>query len=287
MLRLSEMRLHTRWWLLGGWLWMAPQCQAFWNPFSGKVGGTSYVQCLTNEQEIIVTVMADDAAVMSNVWESAAYATGCAGQWLGAVPSTARLEVQALTSVSAWSKMARRQGWRADSLAMQQGGKISILWSTNQAANSQRLAHEICHWRLWLECRTPLPLWLEEGLTIYAGKRVAAGWAYQRGMLITRETPDLATNQLYNLGALAAVSAYPENAQQAAAFYRQSESAVRYIVQRIGKTQLPQFVSGVSAPRGEWQALLRERWGWTDQDFDDMSRQIQAIGERGVSEHGD
>jgi len=195
-----------------------------------------------------------------------------------------RLQLFVISDSRNWDKSLHSVDGRQDALAAQYRDEIFVFWDTNNlAADAVRLAHELVHGRLQ-SCRPNLPVWLEEGLAGYLGWEMASAYRHSRGQELFRKLPPVSGRDIVSMQELTAMTAYPDDPALARRLYRQSEEWIRQLAVRIGNDRLREFVHAVCREGMLWNDVLRDRFGYSDQDFsaleDEVREQLQGGRER-------
>jgi hypothetical protein len=170
-----------------------------------------------------------------------------------------------------WDGIVAGAAIRPDGLAFQKGREVFIK-ATDQVHIS-RVPHEMVHFRL-RDTYGELPLWLEEGLAMEYGWRVAGMWAETKGLKITRSLPATPPERQWSLDAMTALREYPAAPLEARAFYRQSEELARAIVERIGLQKAGDFLKAVAGDGLSWRVVLAEQFGLKDVVLAEVERQV-------------
>lgn len=161
-----------------------------------------------------------------------------------------------------------RAFWHGEVFAMQHGDTIEIHVETDSLKLSFRLAHEMCHWVVAKRHPGRLPLWLDEGLAQMAGDAAAQTAARMNKQSLQRPQPPKLSGNLLTLTELTALTTYPVGRHRVAAFYWQAEALARHLHQRLGPQEFAVYLSLLGAPTPPtWQAPLRERWYFSDDDI--------------------
>jgi len=210
---------------------------------------------------------------MEGLADEVEYAYRKSASYLGPVSPKRKGHVF-LVSPKTWTGVIRKADRRRDSLAMQVRNDIFILKSSNEAANVVRIPHELVHYRLWQEYGRKVPVWLDEGLAGCLGWRMAESYKRKSGRQLIRKIPAVKKNDLLTLEELTGMSEYPGGPGKAPAFYRQSEELIRGIARKIGYDKLAEFVKAVAGDGRDWRVFLRERFSYSDHDFEWLEGEI-------------
>lgn len=175
--------------------------------------------------------------------------------WIGAAPPALRIVVAA-SEDDFLARVAQLDGPRwAAGLAVPSQGLI-LVRSPRQLIEPEQfrllLAHELTHLYLSAALRSrEHPLWLEEGLAMYASGE--GGW--ERAAVMAK---GVLQGRLLPLAELE--NSFPQDPEQAALAYAQSYYLISFILRQHGPEALPRIVAGLAKGR-EMTAALREATG--------------------------
>jgi len=167
--------------------------------------------------------------------------------------------------------------FHAETFAIQEGDTLRLRMTNVPLNLSFRMAHEFSHWLVSKRYPARPPLWLDEGLANEVGGKAAAIIARTNSQKLERPKPAQLSEKAYTLEALTQLRGYPRSEARIAAFYWQAEALVQAIRKRLGDTEFAVYLGLLASPAApDWQAPLRERWYFSDGDFEWLARQIQA-----------
>jgi hypothetical protein len=138
-----------------------------------------------------------------------------------------------------------------------------------------RVPHELLHFRLH-DTYGALPLWLDEGLALRYGWRVAKAWAASQGLKIARSLPAVPEEKQMSISAVTSATQYPTDIAETQAFYRQSEELAAAIVEKLGPVRASAFFKAVSNKRLPWRVSLVEQFGFNDADYEQLEATVRA-----------
>ena len=165
--------------------------------------------------------------------------------------------------------------FRVETFASQQDNEILLRTGDDPLKLAFRLAHELSHWLVSKRHPARPPLWLDEGLAQQVGAAAADTCARTCTQILERPRPPKLDQNLYRLDELAALQAYPKTEARSAAFYWQAEALVSAIQQRLGSIEFALYLGLLSSAEApNWQSPLRERWYFSDWDFEWLAQQI-------------
>ncbi len=242
------------WWLVAGGLAGLPPADAATTNLV-HAGGQITVTVTTKQTEIPPLVV--------TCWPLAAKAVE---SLVGLPEEPASLTIRLREPPS----FGRRLGtfWQEEVFAIQHGDVIEIYAEKDPLKLSFRLAHELCHWVVAQRYPAQLPLWLDEGLAQMAGDAAAQTAARVHKQSLLRPEPLKLSGNLLTLRELTALTTYPAGRHRVAAFYWQAEALTRHLHQRLGAKEFAEYLTLLGTPTPPtWQAPLRERWYFSDDDF--------------------
>jgi hypothetical protein len=173
-----------------------------------------------------------------------------------------------------WQDLARRNGFRPDSLAVHYRHEIFLRDDLAQKPRADRISHEIIHYRLQHAMPARVPLWVDEGLAGYFGVKVAAAYREQRDRRLTVEVPAIPADDLLTLDQLTSLTALPASPAQARAFYRQAEEFFAELGWQFGDERIAPFVHRVG--EGEnWRRVLEGGYGLTPARIEEIERAVR------------
>lgn len=166
--------------------------------------------------------------------------------------------------------------FRVEVSASQQGDEIQLQADDDPLKLAFRIGHELSHWLVAKRYPVRPPLWLDEGLAQVVAAAAAETCARTQKQSLERPRPPKLDRNLYSLDELIALQAYPQTADRSAAFYWQAEALVHALRERLGLVEFTVYLGILSSPSPPaWQAPLRERWYFSDWDFNWLAQQIQ------------
>ncbi|NCA82663.1 MAG: hypothetical protein EOM72_07920 [Opitutae bacterium] len=166
--------------------------------------------------------------------------------------------------------------FRVEALATQQGDEILLRTGEDPLKLAFRIAHELSHWLVSKRHPVRPPLWLDEGLAQRVGAAAADTCARTRKQTAERPRPPKLDRNLFAIDELTGLQAYPKSEARSAAFYWQAEALVDAIRRRLGSVEFTVYLGWLSTPGApDWRTPLRERWYFSDWDFQWLAQQIQ------------
>ena len=194
---------------------------------------------------------------------------------VGAPSKPARLTIQLQAPPSL---IQRAKAWFfVESLASQHEDEIRVQVEGEDLKIVFRLAHEISHWLVFNHYPARPPLWLDEGLAQRVGTLAADTCARTETRSLQRPRPDQLEQNLFAIDELTGLQTYPKREARSAAFYWQAEALVNAIQSRLGPAEFKVYLGLLSTPNApHWQAPLRERWYFSDWDFNWIAQQIRT-----------
>ncbi|MGD9781326.1 MAG: hypothetical protein AB7V14_04140 [Kiritimatiellia bacterium] len=224
--------------------------------------------------QIVCEISTAQKALPERVLSTLPIAMNAALEHVGAPAGKARLAIR-LQTPPPFYKRAKAL-FRAEAFAVQEGDEIRLHAGHDPLKLAFRLGHELSHWLAYKRHPVRPPLWLDEGLAQLVGAAAADTCARTRKQTLDRPvSPDLA-DHLFGLGELTALTAYPRNADAAAAFYWQAEALVGAIRKKLGPADFAVYLGLLSVPDApDWQRPLRERWYFSDWDVNWLAERIR------------
>ncbi len=164
-----------------------------------------------------------------------------------------------------------------ESLASQYDDDIQLQTQGDELKIVFRLAHELSHWLVFKQHPARPPLWLDEGLAQRVGALAADTCARTQTQTLARPLPAQLDRHLLPLDELIQLQTYPKGEAHSAAFYWQAEALVNAIHSRLGPVEFKVYLGLLASPNvPNWQAPLRERWYFSDWDFNWIAQQIRT-----------
>lgn len=203
-------------------------------------------------------VYAADTRIGAIMREEADYAVLEIARRLGVTAPTATVHILLIPGAGPWKALARAQGFRPDSLALNAGHEILLRDDPEQAARPDRLAHELVHVVLRSAYGPDVPLWLDEGLAGQIGFAVGRAYRAARGTRMSGAWPGVSAAGTESLDAMTARTRLPEDPNLTMVFYRASEELVAWIEERLGPARMRAFVAA-AATGAPWRAALEEQ----------------------------
>jgi hypothetical protein len=108
-------------------------------------------------------------------------------------------------------------------------GALFIRRDPGPRADNATLPHEITHLVLFRFFGPGIPLWLNEGFAEYAATRCRAAFHRARGYSARPRAMPVKERLYLPVADLTALTAYPEEEEQVAAFYEESQKLVRFL----------------------------------------------------------
>lgn len=201
---------------------------------------------------------------------------------IGPPAEPARLTIRLLAPPSFYKRA--KALFRVEAFAIQTGDEIRLQPGKDPLKLTFRIGHELAHWLAYKRHPVRPPLWLDEGLAQLVGAASADVCARMSKQLLERPQPSKLGQNLFALDELTALQAYPKTEDRSAAFYWQAEALVQAIHKRLGPAEFASYLGLLSAPHPPpWQAPLRERWYFSDWDFNWLAEQIRPDGNHPTS----
>ncbi len=167
--------------------------------------------------------------------------------------------------------------WGTESFSSQQKNEIHLQTDGDSLKVAFRIAHELTHWLVFRQHATRPPLWLDEGLAQRIAALAADTYARTQAQKLERPVPDQLGQHLLTLDELIQVQTYPKGKARSAAFYWQAEALVNAIHGRLGLAEFKVYLGLLcSPPPPDWQTPLRERWYFSDWDFNWIAQHIRT-----------
>jgi len=196
-------------------------------------------------------------------------------QEVGLPSQPAHLNIQLEAKPSILQRI--RSLFRAEAFAIQEGDTLRVRLAENPLKLAFRMAHEFSHWLVFKQYGARPPLWLDEGLANEVGAAAAAVLARTQSQKLERPRPSGLGQTAYTLEELTTLREYPRSEARIAAFYWQAEALVHALRKRLGNHQFKVYLELLASPDApDWQEPLRERWYFSDGDFERLAQQIQA-----------
>jgi hypothetical protein len=166
--------------------------------------------------------------------------------------------------------------FRLEAFAIQENDEILLRVGEDPLKLAFRIAHELSHWLVSKRHEIRPPLWLDEGLANLVGASAADTCARTLSQSLERPLPPKLDRNLFALDELIDLQAYPTTAERSAAFYWQAEALVAAIRKRLGPADFTVYLGLLSSPAApDWRVPLRERWYFSDWDFNWLAQQIR------------
>ncbi len=235
--------------------------------------------------QITCEIIAPSGAIPPLVLETLPFAFSAALDHVGPPTGPARLTLRLLEPPSFYKRA--KALFRTEAFAIQQDDEIRLHPGQDPLKLAFRIGHELSHWLAYKRHPVRPPLWLDEGLASLVGAAAAETAARMSKQTLDRPLPPRLEENLFPLRELIALQAYPAAEARSAAFYWQSEALVRAIRQRLGSAEFATYLGLLSAPDApDWEKPLRERWYFSDWDFDWLSKQIQPAADSTPPQNG-
>ncbi len=168
-----------------------------------------------------------------------------------------------------------RARFRPEPAASQRGEEIRLYPDEDPLKLTFRLAHELSHWLVQQKHPARPPLWLDEGLAQLAATAAAETSARVHKQTLARPQPPGLAQHFSTLEELTAFSSYPPSAEASAAFYWQAEALVSAIRRKLGPAGFHEYLAMLCRPDAPgWQNPLRDRWYFSEADFQALGRAI-------------
>jgi hypothetical protein len=227
---------------------------------------------------ITCTVVSTRDAIPELVLAALPIAMKTALENVGTPSQPAHLTIHLLETPSFYKRL--KALFRVEVFAMQQGDEIQLRPGDDPLKLAFRLGHELAHWLAYKRHPVRPPLWLDEGLAQLVGAAAADVCARTSQQTLERPRPPKLDQNLFTLAELIALQAYPQTEARSAAFYWQAEALVNAIHKRLGPAEFAVYLGLLSAPNPPgWQVPLRERWYFSDWDFNWLAEQIRRKAE--------
>jgi len=182
-----------------------------------------------------------------------------AGQWFQLENlQTNRAYLVAVAENREWRRLIRSHGIRQDGLAMHIGRELYLKDDPEQQKRADRIAHEVIHLRLADFYGENVPLWLDEGLAGHYGWLCAVEYQGQRDVLLYRNHPALAEDDIMTLENLLKLTHYPRTEKKARAFYRQAEELVGVLAGRMLPREMHDFMNAICMNDADPLARFRD-----------------------------
>lgn len=169
-----------------------------------------------------------------------------------------------------------RARFRPEPAASQDGDEIRLYPDEDPLKLAFRLAHELSHWLVQQKHPARPPLWLDEGLAQLAATAAAETSARMHKQTLARPPPPGLAQNISTLEELTALRSYPSAAARSAAFYWQAEALVSAIRGKLGPAGFQEYLAMLCRPDAPgWQNPLRDRWYFSEADFQALGRAIR------------
>lgn len=166
--------------------------------------------------------------------------------------------------------------FRPEPAAFQQDDDLSIGTEKDPLKLGFRLSHEFSHWLVQKQFTAQPPLWLDEGLASLAGMKTADTCARVFKRNLERPVSPRLEKNLFSIDELVALQDYPADGDRVAAFYWQAEALVNALREKLGPREFIYYLELMCSPETrDWTKPLRERWYFSDWDFQFLARQIR------------
>ena len=226
------------------------------------------------ESQIACEIVSTRDAIPEQVLSVLPIAMKTALEHVGPPAEPARLTIRLQAPPSFYQRA--KALFRVEAFAVQTGDEIRLRPGDDPLKLAFRLGHELAHWLTYKRHPVRPPLWLDEGLAQLVGAAAADVCARTSKQSLERPRPPNLDQNLFALAELIALSAYPKTEARSAAFYWQAEALVQALHQRLGPAEFAVYLGMLSVPNPpNWQAPLRERWYFSDWDFNWLAGQIR------------
>jgi len=108
-------------------------------------------------------------------------------------------------------------------------GALFVLRHTGPKTDNNTLPHEITHLVLFRFFGPGIPLWLNEGFAEFAASRCRASFSRARGMSARPRAFPVNPGLYIQVAELTSATGYPDEVEQVAAFYEESQKLVRFL----------------------------------------------------------
>ncbi len=258
-----------------GWLWRnaaGRRPDPSFSPLAAAVV-RSVAAPLQRAEGARARVYAADPALAARTLEEAEFAIAEIARALRVEPPLGA-RIFLVPADGGWAPLARGDGFRPDSLAVNLGSEIFLKDDPDQSARPDRLAHELVHVALRGAHGPAIPLWLDEGLAGRLGLSISRAYRAARGRRLAGQWPGFDPDLVESLPSLTARTALPDDPRRAQAFYRASEVLVTMIEDMLPPAQWPDYVAEV-ARGADWRAALAHRLSGSAIALDDMENALR------------
>lgn len=189
-------------------------------------------------------------------------------------PADATLQIFLVRDDKTWQRLAREQGFRPDSLAVQVRDEMFLRDDPALKVRVDRVSHEIIHYRLRQAFGGRIPLWADEGLAGYFGVKIAGAYRTARGRRLTGEVPALPADDLLSLDQLSSLPRLPASEAQARAYYRQAEEFFAELGWQFDDDRIAPFVHRLGDGEN-WRKVLEGGYGMTPDRLAELERAVR------------
>jgi len=207
-------------------------------------------------------------------WSDAAYRA--LGEQLDLSPVAEKAHLFIVEDEATWEAALRRTGLRPDGLALHLHNEVYVSGRGTDARLKVQLAHEIVHLRLWQHYGERLPLWLEEGLALHLGWRMARTYHAADARTLSRSARAVAEREFIPVERLVRRTTYPEESAAARAFYREAEELVRLLHEELGDEGLSLYVRRMAENPPGWRRVLQQSFSWSEERIQSLAEQVRA-----------
>lgn len=201
-------------------------------------------------------------------------AMNAALEQVGAPAKPARLTLRLLETPPFYKRV--KALFRVEAFATQEGDEIRLRPGDDPLKLAFRLGHELSHWLVFKGHPARPALWIDEGLAQRVGAAAAETLARTQKQIVERPRPPKLASNEFALDELIGLQAYPKTEARSAAFYWQAEALVNALYGRLGVKEFNVYLGLLASPSPpDWQKPLRERWYFSDWDFEWLSQQIR------------
>ena len=198
-----------------------------------------------------VTAHARNSALLSDAAAQAEFALSQLHAWFGEPPRPGSIHLLVVPPERFATMVAgaREKGVNAVSF----GATLVVREGADRVRGLDSICHESVHAFLAARLDPRPPLWLEEGLAVHWGRRLAEDLHRLRGLEVQDRLVEPA-------GAFYDVTLYPDYPADPvllASFHARCGLLVRDIESAVGAAGLPAYVRRVAAAPGQWRVLMK------------------------------
>ncbi|MBU0676789.1 MAG: hypothetical protein KJ626_01625 [Verrucomicrobia bacterium] len=228
---------------------------------------------------------AGSIARIDEVLARAEYAYGRMSELLGLPDLQGRGHVFVIESREEWDRVMREAGAREEGIAVHVGRDMFVLRGAGEASVSiLDVPHEMVHYRLHNAPHFRLPLWLEEGLALRFGWRVAKMYREKEGYQLTHEQPALGAEELISMRELLEAERYPGTQAEMRAFYRESSELVHAVWDNLTPDQFRAWIQATGSKGLNWAEALKTMFAFEDKDITAMLQRVEGRAVQSITE---